>query len=122
MKILIALLILTSALLGEERGIASHYSVKTNGGTHTASGQKLRDNSFTAAHKTLPFGTIVKVTNLNNYKSIKVTINNRGPYVRGRIIDLSQAAAHSLGFHKNGLTKVKVEVISLGNNKYKLEK
>jgi rare lipoprotein A len=122
MKTILLLLLMTNLVFSDEYGIASHYSIRTNGGTHTASGQKLRDDSFTAAHKTLPFGTVVKVTNLNNNKSVKVKINNRGPFIKGRIIDLSQAAAHSLGFHKNGLTRVKVKVITVGNNKYKLEK
>jgi rare lipoprotein A len=92
-----------------EIGIASHYSTKT--GTKTASGEKLNDNSFTAAHKTLPLGTLVKVTNLKNNKSVTVRINDRGPYPKGRIIDVSRVAANALGFYKQGLAKVKVEVV-----------
>jgi rare lipoprotein A len=91
----------------QEVGIASFYSTKT--GTKTASGEKLNDSAFTAAHKTLKFGTKVKVTNLSNKKSIIVKINDRGPFVRGRIIDLSKAAAISLGFYRKGLTKVRIE-------------
>jgi rare lipoprotein A len=92
-----------------EIGIASHYSTKT--GTKTASGEKLNDNAFTAAHKTLPLGTLVKVTNLKNNKSVVVRINDRGPYPKGRIIDVSRVAANALGFYEQGLTKVKVEVV-----------
>ena len=92
-----------------EIGIASHYSTKT--GTKTASGEKLNDNAFTAAHKTLPLGTLVKVTNLKNNKSVVVRINDRGPYPKGRIIDVSRVAATALGFYEQGLTKVKVEVV-----------
>ena len=92
-----------------EIGIASHYSTET--GTKTASGEKLNDNAFTAAHKTLPLGTLVKVTNLKNNKSVVVRINDRGPYPKGRIIDVSRVAANALGFYEQGLTKVKVEVV-----------
>jgi rare lipoprotein A len=106
------LLLLTSVLAySGEIGIASHYSVRSNKGTKTASGEKLRDDSFTAAHKTLPFGTVVKVICLKTNKSVKVTINNRGPFVAGRIIDLSQAAAKQLGIIERGIAKVKVEII-----------
>lgn len=105
-------------------GLASHYSVKTNGGRHTASGEKLSDGSYTAAHPSLPFGSKVKVTNLKNNKTAIVRINNRGPYAvkhgrairplrphPSRIIDVSQAVAYKLGFHESGITKVKIEVI-----------
>jgi len=102
-----------------ESGIASHYSVKSNGGTITASGEKLCDKAMTAAHKTLPMGTIVRVTNLKNNKSVIVKLNDRGPYIKGRIIDVSQAAAHALGFHKQGIARVKVEVVQKANKKSK---
>ncbi|HSP41386.1 MAG TPA: septal ring lytic transglycosylase RlpA family protein, partial [Luteolibacter sp.] len=69
------------AVKSTEHGKASWYSIRTNGGTHTASGQRLCDKSATAAHKTLPMGTKVKVTNQANGKSEIVTINNRGPYI-----------------------------------------
>lgn len=92
-----------------ETGIASHYSTRT--GTKTASGEKLNDSKLTAAHKTLKLGTKVKVTNLKNKKSVIVKITDRGPYVKKRIIDLSQAAAKELGMLKSGLARVKVEVL-----------
>lgn len=110
------ILALTLALLTvqpslSETGKASYYSVRCNGGTHTASGERLVDSSNTAAHKTLPFGTLVKVTNLNNGKSEVVKVTNRGPYIRGRIIDVTIGVAKKLGFIKNGIAPVRVEVV-----------
>ena len=89
-----------------ESGIASIYS--TESGSGTASGQKLNPDAMTAAHKTLPFGTKVRVTNRKNGKTVVVTINDRGPFVRGRVIDLTPAGARALGF--SGLTQVTVEI------------
>jgi rare lipoprotein A len=80
-------------------------------GRKTASGDIFDDSKFTAAHKTLPLGTIAKVTNLSNGRSVKVEINDRGPYVDGRVIDLSQAAAHALGMVDRGITHVRIERI-----------
>jgi len=88
----------------DETGIASVYSVE--GGRRTASGRELNREALTAAHRTLPLGTKVKVTNKNNGNSVVVTINDRGPFVRGRIIDVSPGAARVLGF--SGLTHVTV--------------
>lgn len=68
-------------------------------------------NALTAAHRTLPFGTRVRVTNLGNGRSVVVRINDRGPFVRGRIIDLSRHAAERLGFTRQGVTRVEVRVI-----------
>jgi len=93
-----------------QEGIASFYADKFEG-RETASGEKYRHNKLTAAHKTLPFGTLVKVTNLTNNKSVVVMVNDRGPFVEGRIIDLSRSAAQDLDFVLYGLTKVKLEVI-----------
>lgn len=92
-------------------GKMSWYSVKTNGGTHTASGERFSDESATAAHKTLPFGTEVKVTNLVNGRSEIVRINNRGPYTRGRIIDVSIGTARKLDFVGRGVVDCRVEVL-----------
>lgn len=94
-----------------QQGIASYYSVATNGGTHTASGKRLRNSDMTAAHRTLPFGTKVKVTNLKNGKHVILTVIDDGPHRRGRIIDVTVGAAEVLGFRKNGLAKVRVEVV-----------
>ena len=88
----------------DQTGIASVYSVES--GSRTASGQKLNREALTAAHRTLPLGTKVKVTNESNGHSVVVTINDRGPFVRGRIIDVSPAAARVLGL--SGLTHVSV--------------
>ena len=100
----------------EQHGRASWYSIRTNGGTKTASGKTLSDYASTAAHKTLPFGTKVRVTNKNNGKSEIVTITDRGPYIHGRIIDVTIGTAKRLGFADQGLAPVKVEVLKSTNN------
>ena len=92
-------------------GKSSWYSVSCNGGTTTASGQKLSNNANTAAHKTLPFGTKIKVTNLSNGKSEICQVSDRGPFVRGRILDVTVGVAEKLGFKKNGIATVKIEEI-----------
>lgn len=99
------------AVKSVEHGKASWYSIRTNRGTRTASGQRLCDNGSTAAHKTLPMGTKVRVTNQANGKSEIVTINDRGPFIRGRIIDLTVGSAERLGFRHRGVAPVKVEVL-----------
>ena len=100
-----------------QRGKASWYSVGTNSGTRTASGKRLTNEAATAAHKTLPMGTKVRVTNETNGKSEIVTIIDRGPYVRGRIIDLTIGCAERLGFRHHGVAPVKVEVLGHLNTK-----
>lgn len=101
------------------KGIASWYSVKTNGGKETASGRPLANEARTAAHKTLPFGSLVRVTSLFNGKSEIVRITDRGPYAKGRVIDVTVGCAKRLGFFKRGITKVKVDVLSKGAWKYR---
>ncbi|MBX7245043.1 MAG: septal ring lytic transglycosylase RlpA family protein [Candidatus Sumerlaeaceae bacterium] len=91
-------------------GKASWYGKDFHNGP-TASGERYDMYSMTAAHKTLPFGTMVKVTNLNNGRDCVVRINNRGPYVGGRIIDLSKAAATQIGMLGSGVAKIKLEVL-----------
>ena len=91
---------LTRASAEDQSGVASVYS--TESGSGTASGQRLDPGALTAAHRTLPFGTKVRVTNKNNGRSVVVTINDRGPFVRGRDIDLSPAAARSIGLVGTG--------------------
>ncbi len=93
-----------------EEGKASYYADKL-AGKSTASGQPYDPQKLTGAHKTLPFGTEVMVTNIQNDKSVKVTINDRGPFVMGRIIDLSKAAAERIGIIRTGVAQVKVEVV-----------
>lgn len=93
-----------------QTGIASWYGLSFHN-RFTASGERYNMYSYTAAHKTLPLGTIVKVTNLKNGKSIVVQINDRGPFVANRIIDLSYSAAKALGLDKEGVGKVKLTII-----------
>jgi len=99
-----------------QTGKASFYADKFEG-VSTASGEKYKHSKLTGAHKTLPFGTKVRVTNVANNQSVEVTINDRGPYVDGRIIDLSKAAAEQLGFVNTGLAEVRLEVIDPGDGK-----
>ena len=96
-------------------GLASFYADKFEGHI-TANGEKYSHLKLTASHLTLPFNTKVKVTNLSNNKSVVVRINDRGPFVKGRIIDLSKSAAKKLDFVKIGVVKVKVEVVDYQNN------
>ncbi len=91
-----------------ETGIASYYADKYEG-RPTASGEKFRQKLLTAAHRTLPFGTMVTVTNLKNQKKIRVRINDRGPFKAGRVIDVTRKGAEMLGFVRDGLTEVKIE-------------
>jgi rare lipoprotein A len=94
----------------KETGMASYYARKFHH-RKTASGERFDNNAMTAAHKTLPFGTEVNVTNLNNGKSITVRINDRGPFVKGRIIDLSRAAFSQIEDLDRGVIKVKISVV-----------
>jgi len=89
-----------------QTGVASIYGHK---GGRTASGQRTNQAHLTAAHRSLPFGTRVRVTNLRNKRSVVVRINDRGPFLRGRIIDVTPAAAQALGF--SGLTRVRLSVV-----------
>lgn len=93
-----------------ETGLASFYSDNLQG-RMTANGEVYDKMKLTAAHRSLAFKTKIKVTNLENKKSVVVIINDRGPFVEGRIIDLSRAAAEKLGFVDKGVVKVRVEVV-----------
>jgi rare lipoprotein A len=90
-----------------ESGLASVYAYS---GGKTASGQRTNPGEMTAAHRTLPFGTMVRVTNRRNGKSVTVRVNDRGPFVRGRVIDVTPAAARVLGF--SGLAPVTLTVVN----------
>jgi rare lipoprotein A len=103
-----------------QTGKASYYADKFEG-RMTASGEKYKHNKLTAAHKTLPFGTKVRVTNISNGNVVDVIVNDRGPYADGRIIDLSKSAAEKLGFVALGLTDVRVDVIDAGDGKSGME-
>ncbi len=90
-----------------ETGYASYYATKFHG-RRTANGEVYDENKMTAAHRTLPFGTRVRVTNITNGKSVVVRINDRGPFHRGRVIDVSRRAARELGFIREGVIRVRV--------------
>lgn len=91
-------------------GKASYYARKFNG-RKTASGERFDMNKMTCAHRTLPFGTLVRVTNQSNGWSVKLRVNDRGPFTKGRIVDVSFAAAKALGMIKRGTARVKLEVL-----------
>jgi len=91
-------------------GVASMYADRLQG-RKTASGKRYDKNALTAAHKTLPLGARVKVTDLKSGKSVVVRITDRGPHVRGRVIDLSRAAAKELGMVRRGTARVRLEVL-----------
>ena len=124
MKRLLGLLAVFSLLAGcasglinpngyDETGTASYYGAKHNG-NKTASGEPFNQHALTAAHRQLPFGTQVKVTNLDNDKSVVVRINDRGPHTRGRLIDLSRKAAEHLGMLGSGTARVRVQAMGNG--------
>ena len=94
-----ALIFVCSSAAMAQSGIASVYAYS---GERTANGEHAKPNGFTAAHRTLPFGTRVRVTNKNNGRSVVVRINDRGPFVAGRHIDLTPAAAHAIGIGSTG--------------------
>jgi len=117
-KHILAILALSLSLTFGEQGKASIYTTNCNGGTKTASGIKLVNHSDMIAHKSLPFGTLVKITNLKNNKSTTATVVDRGPFVRGRIVDVTMGVANKLGFStKQGIATVRVEVIGKIKNK-----
>jgi len=97
------------AELRAERGTASFYASRFHG-RRTASGERYNHQAMTVAHRTLPFGTMLRVTNERNGRSITVRVNDRGPFIRGRILDLSGAAARRLGV--SGLAPVTIEVVN----------
>ena len=108
--LLLSLLSLVPVEAQVQRGKASYYSKRATG-ARTASGQRLHHDSLTCAHRNYPFGTILRVTNLSNGKQVDVEVTDRGPYGRGRIIDLSYGAAKELGMLSHGVTTVEVQVL-----------
>ena len=104
---LLVISLLSSCGYTTRKGLASYYADSYEGKT-TANGEIYRQGKITAAHKTLPFGTKVEVTNLTNNKSVVVRINDRGPFIRGRIIDLTKAAAREIDMVGAGVAKVKI--------------
>jgi rare lipoprotein A len=105
--LLTAPLATTEALALNQQGIASYYGQKFHG-RKTASGERFNNNAMTAAHRSAPFGSQIRVTNLANGRSVVVRVNDRGPWVRGRIVDVSGVAARQLGMTGRGLTRVRV--------------
>ncbi|MDD7251746.1 MAG: septal ring lytic transglycosylase RlpA family protein [Prevotellaceae bacterium] len=107
----VAMLSMTDfALAQSQRGKATYYSRRSHG-CMTASGTRIHRDSFTCAHRTLPFGTILKVRDTRTNKEIYVKVTDRGPYVRGRIVDLSYAAAKELGMIGRGVTNVEITTV-----------
>jgi rare lipoprotein A len=100
---------------GVSDGLASWYGPGFHG-KRTASGERFNENHLTAAHKTLPFGTVVRVTNLVNGRRVDVRINDRGPFVRGRVIDLSKAAAREVDMIRDGVVPVNLQIIQFAGD------
>jgi peptidoglycan lytic transglycosylase len=99
-------------------GLASWYGGELHGSA-TASGEHFNLKALTAAHRTLPFGTDIKVTNLRNHKSVVLRVNDRGPNVEGRVVDVSRVAAEKLGFLQNGVARVAVQVVLKEQSPYR---
>ncbi|MEL6375403.1 MAG: septal ring lytic transglycosylase RlpA family protein [Pseudomonadota bacterium] len=110
-----ALFTLPLPAFAAQNGLASYYWKPQP----TASGERFNPNALTAAHRTLPFGTRVRVTNKRNGRSVVVRINDRGPFIRGRIIDLSRRAAGVIRMKGAGIVPVRVTVISRGRGRYR---
>lgn len=100
----------------EVSGRASYYADRYHGRS-TASGEPYDRTAYTAAHKTFPFGTVVRVTRLDTRKSVVVRINDRGPFTEGRVIDLSRASAQDLDLIERGVAEVEIEVLAWGNGR-----
>lgn len=114
-----------AALNYDETGICSWYNESSFFGLKrgdSSLGEKVMPWHLTGAHKTLPLPCMVKVTNVKNGKSVKVRINDRGPFIPNRIIDITPRAAKKLGFYEQGLTTTRVEVLSVGDGSYKRKK
>lgn len=113
------------ALQYEDTGTCSWYNESKFFGLvrgQTSLGEKVMPWDVIGAHKTLPLPCVVKVTNVQNGKSTKIRINDRGPFIPGRILDVSPRAAKRLGFYQKGLTTVHIEVVSVGDGSYKRKK
>lgn len=118
--LILFLLVFTSCLLAQERGIATYYGSAWQG-RRTASGEPYNTQRYTAAHKTYPFGTLLKVTHLHKQKAVVVRVIDRGPFGKGRIIDLADIAASELGILRAGIADVSVEVYDPKKNYSDLE-
>ncbi|MCJ9703692.1 septal ring lytic transglycosylase RlpA family protein, partial [Bradyrhizobium sp. SHOUNA76] len=96
---------------GDAKQTASHGVASFYSDTETASGERFDKNELTAAHPTLPFGTKLRVTDTNSGRFVTVRVNDRGPYVRGRVVDISPSAAEALGMVDKGITNVRLDVV-----------
>jgi rare lipoprotein A len=102
-------------LIAQSVGVASFYSGQPHeGGSATASGERFNASAYTAAHKTLPFGTKVRVTSVRTGRSVVVRINDRGPFIGGRDIDLSAGAARAIGLTSSGVGSVRMDILGGG--------
>lgn len=119
--VILAILSLALVCAQTQTGKASFYSKRASG-SRTSSGERLHHDSLTCAHRTYPFGTMLRVTNERNGKSVIVRVTDRGPHGRGRIIDLSYRAASELGIIAQGVAVVKVERVNTSRVPYKFEK
>lgn len=111
LKILPCFSLYSACRVWRKSSMEKHPIIQKITGARTASGQKLHHDSLTCAHRFYPFGTMLKVTNLSNKKTVIVKVTDRGPYGRGRIIDLSWGAAKAIGMLSQGVATVKVEMI-----------
>ena len=109
--IFVGVLTFGSFVTGSEAKTTTGWASFYKSGKRTANGEHFNPNGMTAAHRNLPFGTKVLVTNLNNGKSVMVRINDRGPFIRGRVMDLSLGAARIVGLNRSGVAKIKFEVM-----------
>lgn len=110
------------ALGYKETGVCSWYNESKFFGLKrgtTSLGEKVQPWHLIGAHKTLPLPCLVKVTNLENGRSLKIRINDRGPFIPGRLLDVTPRAAKKLGFYEKGMTRTKIEVISVGDGRYR---
>lgn len=105
-----------AALRYDQCGVASHYEAD---GDRGAIGQRLYKDQLYAAHRTLPLPCMVRITNLSNGRSVVARVADRGPYIAGRLIDVSSLVAKQLGFHGKGLENVRVQVLSVGDGPYR---
>jgi len=114
--IFIVLFLFSSVIAVGREGFPQYGDASWYGNPHhgriTANGERFDMHDYTAAHKSLPFGTVLKVTNLRNGKSVVVRVNDRGPFVNKRIIDVSYAAAKNIGILKSGATRVRIELVT----------
>ena len=120
MRFLIIIILLLSGLKNPlfaqtQNGLASVRPL-AHEGIMTKSGERFSHDSLVASHRSIPFGSLVKITNLKNRRSIKVKINDRGPFINGRIIDLSEVAADSIGMIHGDISQVKLEILKIENN------